>query len=154
MASIQRTREEMASIVRTSMMAVAAAALAACGGGDSADLPPVSLREQAIQQQAAALARIQTGPCTANSQCSYVTFFEPIFSCSQGTYAPYVKVSRTANFVVEAAEEQRRTALKARALEPPPNFACIQSVDIVNSVCVQSACALTLGGPIITIEPG
>ena len=145
----------MYPIGRAFIGAVAAAALISCGGGDADNPPTLTLKERAIQEEAAAVAKIQSGPCTADSQCAYVTFFEPTYSCSQGTYVPYLKASKTAGRAIEAAQMQRQTALQARALEPPPNFACIASVDIVNSVCVQSRCSLTFGGPIITIEiPG
>lgn len=138
---------------KRAFLAAIAAALAACGGGEP-DKPP-TLKALAIQQQADATALAQASPCAADNQCAHVTFFEPIYSCSQGTYVPYLKTSRTAGWLVEAAAAQRATALSARALEAPPNFGCTLSVDIVNSVCVQSTCTIKLGGPSFPVEvPG
>lgn len=142
----------MQPLART-LLTVALVALAACGGAEPDNAR--TLQDQAIAQRVAATAAAQPGPCTTDIQCAYATFFEPFHSCSQGIYVPYLKASRSAHWLVDAAAAQRATALQARALLPPPNFFCTLSVDIVNSVCVQSSCAIKLGGPTITIEvPG
>lgn len=138
--------------VKCAVLAAIAAAVTSCGGETD---PPLPLKELAVAQQAAATSKAQAGPCTNDSQCSYVTFFEPYYSCSQGIHVPYLKTSRTATWLVEAAKEQRETALQARALEPAQIVACLAYIEIVNSVCLRSRCAITLGGSPLTIEvPG
>ncbi len=135
--------------VKRAVLAAIAAAVTSCGGETD---PPLPLKELAVAQQAAATSKAQSGPCTNDSQCSYVTFFEPYYSCSQGIHVPYLKTSRTAAWLVEAAKEQRETALRARDSEPLQIVLCIQSVEVVNSVCLRSNCTITLGGSSLSID--
>ena len=120
-----------------------AGVLVACGGGDNS---PVTPRAKADKAEALARSLIQTGPCTADSQCGFVTFQSPIYDCSQGEHAPYLLASETASALIAGAEEQRRLALEARALEPPPNFACTAVVEPPPiPICAQSQCTLKFG---------
>ena len=121
--------------------------LAACGGGDS---PPPTPREQADAAETLARSLIETGPCSADIQCGFVTFQTAFYSCSQGEHAPYVLALERRSAVIAAAEDQRRWALEARALEPPPNFGCPAFVEpLPIPICVQSQCTLKPGTQIV-----
>jgi hypothetical protein len=122
--------------------------LVACGGGDSAPLTP---RANADAAEALSRSLIETGLCTADSQCGFVTFQTPFPSCSQGEHAPYLLASENAPAVIAAAADQRQWALKARALEPSSTVVCAGFVEPPPiPICVQSQCTLKSGFVIST----
>lgn len=133
----------MSSLSAAFPCVLVACVLVACGGGDNSS---AAVRAQADQAEAFARSLIQVAPCTADAQCGFVTFQSPVYDCSQGKHAPYLLASETASALMAAAEEQRRLALEARSLEPPPNFACAAFVEPPPlPVCVQSQCTLKFG---------
>ena len=124
--------------------------LLSCGGGDDAQY--VTPRAHADAAEARARSLIQLGACSSDSQCGYVTFMTPFYSCSQGEHAPYLLVARNAQLVATTAEEQRYWAAEARKLEPPPNFGCAAYVEPPPvPVCQQAKCGLKSGIEILHV---
>ena len=143
----QTNRQIMNSQSKALSCLLFAGVLAACGGGDSP-------RAKADAAEALARSLIQTGPCSADSQCGFVTFQTPFLSCSQGEHAPLLLTSESAPAVAAAAADQRRFALEALALESPPPFACPAVVEPPPiAVCVQTICTLKPGSFLTTPPP-
>jgi hypothetical protein len=124
--------------------------LLSCGGGDS----PLTPRQMADNAEARARSLLQVEGCFADTQCGYVTFQTPFYSCSQGEHAPAMLLSADLQAAQVAAEEQRYWAEAARALEPPPNFGCAAFVEPPPiPVCSQSQCMLRSGFIILQAAP-
>jgi hypothetical protein len=100
---------------------LAALALAACGGSDSAFEEALAAADA---KEAEAVALGVDTPCDRVDQCGSLQFGNPTKGCGTNHYHPYSLVSATAAAASAASGEQRDLAAVARALDKPYPFAC------------------------------
>lgn len=145
---------------------LAATVLVACGGVDSPEpvtvLPPQeqpvqeapspvpltpqqqyeALLNEASQAKAEAEANAANGPCTADEQCSTLTFRDPLPPCYFTSILDYSTASPTAALASAAADRYAVAALAAEAIAPPPNIiaSCVSQPEVRPLACIQGSC--------------
>ncbi len=118
-------------------------ALYGCGGGDEGDVIK-SLRGQADAAEARALALAETAVCTADADCSLISFEDAFPSCTQHRTYPILAISATRYQAEFAATSQRALAREARTAPGVQwDFACLTYVEpYPTPYCEQRQCKL------------
>ena len=123
-----------------SLLALALASLAACGGDTAADDYQMAV-DAADAKQAEAISLAPASPCNAVQQCDSLQFIHPEGHCTSTTYRPYSLVSATAAAASAAAADERALALHAVAIAPPPPSACTASITLPPDLaCTANLC--------------
>ncbi len=125
---------------RHSLLAVALASLASCGGDSGSDDYQMAL-DAANAKQAEAISLAAASPCDAVQQCANLTLVQPSGHCSAVNYRPYSLASTTAAAASAAAADERVLANRAIAIAPPPITACSTMVVAPPGLaCVANTC--------------
>lgn len=136
-----------------------AALLASCGGGGSGEgsggatqpqAQPALTQDQEYQAllteanaaKAEAVSLAASGPCTADDQCSTLTFRSPLGPCNETSTTDYSLVSAGAAAASAAAARYERAASEAEAIAPPTNVtgSCFVNVDATPLICLENSC--------------
>ena len=126
-------------MIKSTLIVLALASLASCGGGGSSTDDYQQALDQADAAQAQAVTLAVASPCNAAQQCGVLSLTQPAGHCALASYRPYSLVSPTADAASAAAANERTLAEHAASLSPPT--ACPQSIQVPPSaVCVANAC--------------
>ena len=130
---------------RHSLLALALASLASCGGDSSSDDYQMAV-DAANAKRAEAISLAPASPCAAVQQCANLQLVQPQAHCTAVDYRPYSLASPTADAASAAAAEERALAIHAVAIAPPPVTACsalvVQPPDLA---CTANTCQVATG---------